>query len=1115
MQLKIGVLVGLGMVALAWIGCGDGGGAAVAGLAADTTSPLLQLLPPEQTGVTFANNLNETDTLNYFHYEYFYNGAGVSAGDLDNDGLPDLVFTGNQVPNRAYRNLGELKFEDVSAKVFGVHPGGWNTGVNMVDINADGRLDLYICRSGPKTTADQRLNLLYINQGDWKFEEQADRYGVADTGHSMQAIFFDDDKDGDLDLYVMNHPPFGKKINSDQVTAMLIARQGPTHRLYRNEGERFTDITDAAGVRTYGFGLGVCAGDIDNDGVAELYVANDFEEPDALFKKNEQGIYFNQINNLTQHISYFGMGVDMADLNNDGFLDIMELDMAFPQHTRSKRLMASMSPQKFWAMVALGYHKQYMQNTLHLNTGKGTFIDVAQAMGVAKTDWSWAPLFVDLDLDGYKDLVVTNGFRRDTKDNDVPKKLKEKAAGKPGLTFQEAMSVIPTSKVRNYLLQNRGGIRFEDKSEAWGFVRPFNSNGAAYADLDRDGDLELILNNLDEPAGIYENRARQQNRGNYLEITLKNKGSYSSAYGKRVVLRYGGQQQILEFMPTRGYLGSVEPLLHFGLGQVDKIDTLEIWMDGPQKLIRHLGVAANQRLEIDLEKETIFNNTVSVPKTIFSEVEEKAIQLLFQHQERPFDDFVREILLPHKQSQLGPMMSSGDVDGNGTVDFYIGGGAGQAGAMLLQDENGGFARASAPTWEADRAYEDLGSTLFDADGDGDLDLYVVSGSNEQNDPALLVDRLYLNDGKGSFNRVKDAIPAFSASGSLVIAGDIDGDKDLDLFVGGRGQAGRYPSPDRSFLLLNEGGKFRDATEELAPELKAPGMVTAARFWDYDGDKDLDLLLAGEWMPITLFANQGGKFSPATGIDGLAHTAGWWSALHISDLNGDGREDIIAGNLGINSKFQASEKKPVHIYYADFDGNGSGDIVLGKLEGGTCYPVRGRECSSQQMPFILDKFPTYQQFAEASLEQIYGPEKLAASLHLQAEEMRSGIFWNEGPGKFRFAPLPFMAQLAPVNGIVVQDVNGDQHLDLVLAGNNWDTEVETVAYDAGIGTVLLGDGQGGFRHLPNLQSGFWALGNVKDLLAIPDARGNRTYFLIARNNFRMGFYAGPVTKPGGI
>lgn len=1091
------------VAALAGWGCGDGAGGSVAGTVADTTSPLLQLLPPEQTGVKFANNLNETDTLNYFHYEYFYNGAGVSAGDLDNDGLPDLVFTGNQVPNRAYRNLGDLKFEDVSAKVFGTDPGGWNTGVNMVDLNADGLLDLYICRSGPRKSPSQRRNLLYMNQGDWKFTEQAEQYGIADTGQSMQAIFMDIDADQDLDLYVMNHPPFGKKVNNLEVAAMIAAQQGPTHRLYRNDGERFTDITDAARARTYAFGLGICAGDLRGDGTQYLYVANDFEEPDRLFHVNKGPDFSDEIRIRTQHISYFGMGIDIADMNNDGHLDILELDMAFPQHTRSKRLMASMSPQKFWAMVAAGFHRQYMQNTLHMNTGQGDFVDVAQAMGVAKTDWSWTPLFADLDLDGYKDLMVTNGFRRDTKDNDVPQKLREKSAGKPGLTFQEAVSVIPTSKVRNFLFQNRGGVRFEDKSEAWGFVRPFNSNGATYADLDRDGDLELILNNLDEPAGIYENHARQQNRGNYLAISLKSKGSPSPAYGKRVILRSKGQQQVLELMPTRGYLGSVDPVLHFGVGDADKIDTLEIWIQGPKRIIRRLNVPVNQLLEIDLDKETIIDSRVSLPVTLMEMPGGKETVATFRHQERPYDDFAREILLPHRQSQLGPFISTGDVNGDGTVDYYIGGAAGQPGGLFLQRPESGFQRTSDATWQADQAYEDLGSTLFDADGDGDLDLYVVSGSNENSDPSLLIDRLYRNDGKGNFTRDKDAIPAFAASGSMVISGDIDGDKDLDLFVGGRGQAGKYPSADRSFLLLNEGGRFRDVTAENAPGLQTPGMVTAAVFWDYDQDKDLDLLLAGEWMPVQLFSNQGGKFSAAAGISGFAHSAGWWSSLAIADLNGDGRADIIGGNLGLNSKFQASEKKPVHIYYDDFDGNGSGDIVLAKLEGSTCYPVRGRECSSQQMPFILDKFPTYQQFAEASIEQIYGPDKLAASLHLQAEEMRSGVFWNEGASKFRFEPLPFMAQLAPVNGILVRDVNLDGHADLLLAGGNHDTEVETVAYDAGIGTVLLGEGKGGFRHLPNLQSGFWAEGNVKHLAILPRIRGG-DYVLVARNDATLTY-----------
>jgi hypothetical protein len=970
---------------------------------ADTLSPLFRLIPVEESGVAFANNLYESDTLNYFNFEYFYNGAGVAVGDLDNDGLPDLFFSGNQEQNKVYRNLGGLRFEDMSEKALPKCRSGWNTGVNMVDINMDGLLDIYVCRSGPSSNGKDLANLLFLNKGDFKFEEKAQEFAIADSGHSIQAIFFDPDHDGDLDMYLMNHPPFGfKRLNNLDIKALVADRQGPTHRFYQNNGKTFEDRTDSVGCRAFAFGLGLAMSDLGNDGGSDLYIANDFEEADFMYDVSSKCKFENKTLALTKHISFFGMGVDIADFNNDGNMDIIELDMAFPTHNRSKRLMASMQPAKFYSMVRAGFHHQYMQNTLQMNIGNGSFVEVAQVAGVAKTDWSWAPLFADLDNDGRKDLLITNGFRRDTKDNDVPGKIAEKVKEKGKISFADASSLIPTSKVRNYLYRNLGGLDFIDKSEAWGFVRPFNSNGAAYSDLDLDGDLELIISNVDEPAAIYENMAVQQNRGNYLQVSLKQGKSISPAYGKRVVIKHKGTMQCADFMPTRGYLSSVDPLLHFGLGDIDIVDTLEIWLNGPDTYVLKVNVPANQKLEIDLAQETPLQRKRQLPVPFMRGVQITELGIDFAHLENPYEDFAKEILLPHKQSQLGPTIATADVDGNGTEDFYVGGATSFPGALFLQGLDGKFTRNSAQTWFADKLQEDLGCTFFDADGDKDMDLYVVSGSNElANEKGWLNDRLYLNDGKGNFTKSAGRIPADNSSGMAVTAADIDADGDMDLFVGGRAKPGAYPSPDRSFLLRNDGGKFTDITQE-SPSLLQPGLVNSAIFEDLDGDKDLDLLLAGEWMKVTAFENVGGKFVPSTKIKGFENSSGWWYSLRLADLNGDGKKDILAGNLGLNSKFHASEAKPVHLYYNDFDKNGVGDIVLGKLEGDKCYPVRGRECSSQQMPFILDKFPTYAQFAEATIQDIYSPEMLEASLHLQATEMRSGIFFNQGGGNYSFS-----------------------------------------------------------------------------------------------------------------
>lgn len=1070
--------------------------------------PVFSRLSADETGLTFSNPIKEDDASNYFTWEYFYNGGGVAVGDLDGDDLPDIYLTANQAADALYRNEGKLKFKDKS-QVLAEAEAGWHTGVTMADINADGLLDIYVCRSGP-FDASLRRNLLYLNKGNFEFEEVAGKLGLADEGNSVQAAFFDYDRDGDLDCYVMNHPAFAKKeLTNVEIAALIKAGTAETDRLYRNDGGTFTDVSMAAGIMNHGFGLGLSVADIDMDGWLDIYVANDFDEGDYLYVNQKNGTFAEQVKGRTKHISNFGMGTDIADFNNDGFPDIMELDMAYADHVRSKRLMASMRPEKFAALVRTGRHFQYMTNTLQLNHGNGTFSEIAQLAGVAKTDWSWAPLFVDLDLDGWKDLVVTNGFKRDTRDNDFRLQLADKVAEQGKLTFSETVSLIPSTKVRNYLFQNTGDLRFRDVSEAWGFKRPFNSNGIAYADLDLDGDPDLVVNNMDESAAIYKNECADAGKRHYLTVDLRQAGSTAGAVGARVRLRVGMQQQVQTMMPTRGYQSAVAPVLHFGLGAAKTVNDLEVfWPDG--RYTRMENVAADQRLRIEGSEATANAPIEMVRAGLFGGVTPEESGIDYIHREQVYDDFASEILLPHKQSQLGPMIATGDANGDGRDDFYIGGGLDTPGAVYVQGADGRFTRVSQPTWQVDRQHEDMGALFFDADGDGDQDLYVVSGGNERGHlPAQMQDRLYLNDGQANFSRAAAALPVMPSSGMRVAGWDVDGDGDTDLFVGGRAKPGAYPVPDRSYFLRNDGGVFMDVTAQWAPDLLAPGMVSDVLFTDFDGDEDRDLILVGEWMKISMFEHimtkDGFMYVDKTEEMGLQNSSGWWNRIAAGDFNGDGRMDYSVGNLGLNSKFKASVKKPVHVWYSDFDGNGTGDIVLGKLQNDICYPVRGRECSSEQMPFIKDKFPTYKGFAEASIEDIYSKDKLDAALHFSAVEMRTSVMIQQADGTFSLEPLPIETQFSPVNGIIVMDIDGDGNEDLVTAGNNFETEVETVRYDAGVGTCLLGDGKGGFKALSLIESSFFAPTNVKDLALVQRPAPYTPLILIANNAYLLRAY----------
>jgi hypothetical protein len=1031
--------------------------------------PLFELLPPEQTGVDFVNTITEQPVnFNHLHWDHVYSGGGVAVGDINNDGLPDLYFAGNMVNDALYLNKGNMKFEDISQSSGILQDGLWSNGVTMGDFNGDGFLDIYVCRTSPTLDSEKMRNLLYVNNGDNTFTERAKEFGLDHGGWSIQATFFDYDQDGDLDIYVINQPPNNRLINRMGLDVESMA-EVISDRLFRNDGNLFTDVTRFAGLFNQAYGLNAVASDLNGDHLPDLYVSNDYDQPDMMYINQGDGTFTNKVQNSLKHISFYAMGSDVADFNNDALPDIAVVDMASSDHFRSKTNMGSMQPEVFWASVEQGKHYQYMFNTLQLNNGNGSFSDIGQLAGISKTDWSWSILLADFDNDGWQDISVTNGIQRDMRNNDFLNKVKGMVQeGQKEFETMDLVKLVPSNPLPNYLYYNQGNFTFEDKAADWGMGQANFTHGAAYADLDRDGDLDLVMNSNDLAGAIYENR--WGNARDYLRVKLIGNEKNRQALNSKVVIRYSdGKKQAREATFTRGYLSASEPVLHFGLGEAEKIDELIVhWFDGTASRMENL--SANQTLTIHYnEAERTSPPTEEASSSLIASVEAPA----FTHRENDFDDYSREILLPHKQSTNGPALASGDVDGDGREDFYIGGASGQAGSLFLQQSDGDFQSGAGP-WSQDATYEDVGALFFDADGDQDLDLYVVSGGSEWAPGSeRYADRLYINNGNGTFSRSSNALPDNYESGQAVAAGDYDGDGDLDLFVGGRIVPGKYPAPANSYLLRNDGGTFTDVTTEAAPDINPLGLVTDALFSDYDGDGDQDLLVVGEWMPLTVLINEQGKYEDYTEQAGTSQTGGWWWSIAEGDLDGDGDMDYMAGNLGKNAKFKASPDKPFLVYQSDFDENGTNDVVLAGYYNGKQVPVRGRECSSEQMPFIAEKFPTYEGFASASLEDIYSDGALEQANKREVHSFYSAVFINEGDGKLSKHKLPVQAQFAPVQDILLKDINKDGYLDALLVGNLHGAEVETVRYDAGIGLCLIGDGKGGFKPLTVKESGLYA------------------------------------------
>jgi enediyne biosynthesis protein E4 len=1050
---------------------------------------LFTKLSEKSTGINFRNTLFEDGPLNVANYIYFYNGGGVAIGDINNDGLQDVFFTGNMVRNRLFLNKGNFKFEDITKQARVDEMEGWCTGATMADVNNDGKLDIYICRSAD-INPDRRKNLLFINNGNLTFTEKADAYGLADNGYSTQASFFDYDKDGDLDCFIINHS-IQKYTAGVQDNPELRKERNPDYasKLYRNDNGHYTNVSDQAGITSnvLTFGLGVAISDFNNDGWPDIAVSNDFNEPDYLFMNNRNGTFTEQLTSAMDNISLYSMGSDAADYNNDGWPDLLTLDMMPEDNKTIKMHSGAENFDKFQFLFTQGFYYQYSRNMLQQNNGDGTFSEIGQLAGVSNTDWSWAALFGDYDNDGQKDLFVTNGYVKDYTEMDFLKYSVDRVVrnmNKDSVDpIPEYIRKMPTNEIPNYIFQNQGNGTFAKKTAEWGFDHKGVSAGAAYADLDNDGDLDLVVSNSNEVAGIYKNNSEQQVKNNYLRVQLDGGALNQRGIGAKVKLYCKGQLNYQEQSPVRGFQSSCDPVLNFGVGKNTVIDSLiVIWPN--DRFQKMTGVAVNQLLTIKMgdakeqwQYDTLANkSTAWLAQTPLAGV---------RHRENTFNDFTVQGLLPNYLSRQGPCIEVADVNKDGLEDFFVGGAKGSPAQLFLQKKDNTFSAGPATAFMADSASEDVAAAFFDADKDGDVDLYVASGGFEynENDPAYQ-DRMYVNDGKGNFTKAINALPVITASKSCVKPADIDGDGDWDLFVGGRVVPGKYPAAPRSYILLNDGkGNFKEHTQTACAALVQPGMVTDALWTDVNNDKQPDLIVVGEWMPVRVYINTKGTLTDASSSYIRFASAGWWNRIKGADMDGDGDTDLVLGNCGTNTQFSTSEKEPMTIYYKDFDGNGSLDPVLCYYIGGISYPVFSRDDLTDQLPLLKKKFIEYKQYANATINDLFTKEELTDAGILKAEMMQTVYLENQGDKGFIPHILPLPAQYAPVYGIVLEDLNKDGKKDILLAGNNTWTRIKFGRYSANHGVLLLGDGKGQFNYVPQQTAGLALKGNVKSLSVI--------------------------------
>ena len=1035
--------------------------------------PMFKEIKPEYSQLYFKNFVEETPDFNYYIFMHMYMGAGVAAGDFNNDRLPDIFFTSNRGSNKLFLNKGDLQFEDITDKAQIKGEDGFYTGVTTVDINNDGWLDIYVCRSGPDTDLFQH-NLFFINNGDLTFTESSVQMGLAESNsHSIQSNFFDYDNDGDLDVYIVNTPVEFKiandiidleKIKNDK----SLKKYGGADKLFRNNGDlTFTDVSESSGILPdVFFGLTAAVADFNDDGHQDIFVANDFAGPDFLYMNNGDGTFEDKAGQFFQHTSNYSMGADVADINNDGFQDLFVLDMLPEDYKRSKTSMTMMPREVMYNMVQSGYNWQYMHNVLQINNGvfsadKPHFKDLGYFSGIENTDWSWSCLIADFDLDGFNDIHVTNGILRDVtnvdsriKEKEYVAKLKSDPNAVVGFEqLKKARELYPSVKLANYLFRNNGDLTFDDVSTTDNVGSPSFSNGSAYADFDNDGDLDLVCNNVNDNAFLFENLSSKKGV-HYLKISLDGHSNNRFGYGTKVKLFTDDKIQVIH------------------------------------------DIKADQELVLQY-KDAVFPEAKTLGRESTLKEDPGLLNSQFIHSDISYDDFKDQLLLPHKLSNEGPCISVGDLNNDGLDDFFIGGAAWFSGAVYFQQKLGNFVQMNQPAFELDKMSEDTASLIFDANGDGFMDLYVVSGSYEMDkDSASLIDRLYLNNGQGQFTK-SDELPFLKNYGSCATAIDFDKDGDMDVFVGARTERGKYPFAASSYLLVNDNGTFKNLTGPSVNEIENLGMVSDAVATDFDNDGDDDLIIVGEWMPITFLENDNGVFRNRTKEYGFDRTSGWWNTIKQADIDLDGDLDYVVGNLGLNYKFHASKEKSFHIYGSDFDKTGTVDIVLAKDIDNVLFPVRGKMCSTEQMPFIGDKFPSFAGFAEANIMDIYGSSNLSEALHLEVQEFRSVIIRNNSNGKFNLEPLPLEAQYAPINGIICHDFNDDGYQDLILAGNKYEAEVETSRADAGTGLLLKGNKDGVFEAVTSRESGFFVPRNIKAVEKVVTETG--VVVLVGENN----------------